>query len=78
MSKPSKKMTLSKKHNLTGWAFLAPGALLILFMSFVPMFRALLLSFKSGVGAAMEWCGAMNYIRMFEDAVFIQSIKNTF
>ncbi len=78
MSKPSKKMTLSKKHNLTGWAFLAPGVILILFMSFVPMVRALLLSFKAGVGANMNWCGLMNYTRMFKDTVFIQSIKNTF
>ena len=78
MSNPSKKMTLDKKHNLTGWIFLAPGALLILFMSFVPMARALILSFKSGNGAALEWCGISNYTRMFQDAVFIQSIKNTF
>lgn len=78
MSKPSKKMTLSKKHNLTGWAFLAPGAILILIMSFIPMIRALLLSFQSGVGAQMKPCGIMNYTRMFKDTVFIQSIKNTF
>lgn len=78
MSKSSKKLTLSKKHNLTGWAFLAPGAILILIMSFVPMIRALLLSFKSGVGANLQWCGIMNYTRMFKDTVFIQSIKNTF
>ena len=78
MSKPSKKMTLSKKHNLIGWVFLAPGALLILFMSFIPMFRALLLSFQTGIGASMEYAGLYNYKRMFQDAVFIQSIKNTF
>lgn len=77
MSK-SKKMTLSKKQNLTGWVFLLPGAALILIMSFVPMFRALLLSFKSGIGANMKWCGISNYIRMFQDTVFVQSIKNTF
>ena len=77
MSKP-KKMTLSTKHNLTGWVFLLPGALLIFIMSFLPMFRALLLSFKTGVGAAMKSCGILNYTRMFQDAVFIQSIKNTF
>jgi len=71
-------MTLSKKHNLTGWAFLTPGVVLILFMSFVPMVRALLLSFQSGVGANMKPCGIANYTRMFKDAVFIQSIKNTF
>ncbi len=78
MSKPSKKMTLYRKHNLTGWLFLAPGALLILFMSFVPMFRALMLSFMTGVGASMKNCGLLNYTRMFKDTVFIQSIKNTF
>ena len=78
LSKPSKKMTLNKKHNITGWLFLAPGALLIFFMSFVPMGKALLLSFKTGVGAAMKSCGLLNYTRMFQDAVFVQSIKNTF
>ncbi len=78
MSKSTKKLTLSKKHNLTGWAFLAPGALLIFIMSFIPMIRALILSFKAGVGANMNWCGIMNYTRMFQDKVFIQSIKNTF
>ena len=78
MSKPSKKLTLNKKQNLTGWVFLAPGALLILFMSFVPMARALILSFKTGVGADMKFAGTYNYTRMFKDAVFVQSIKNTF
>ncbi len=77
MGKP-KKMTLSRKHNFTGWVFLAPGAFLIFVMSFVPMVRALLLSFKTGVGADMKPCGIMNYTRMFQDAVFVQSIKNTF
>lgn len=78
MSKPSKKMTLNRKHNLMGWGFLAPGALLILFMSFVPMARALMLSFMSGTGAALKPAGTLNYTRMFKDTVFIQSIKNTF
>lgn len=71
-------MTLSKKQNLMGWVFLAPGAVLIFIMSFAPMFRALVLSFKSGVGANMKWCGVSNYVRMFQDTVFVQSIKNTF
>ena len=33
---------------------------------------------KTGVGADMKPCGIMNYTRMFQDAVFVQSIKNTF
>ncbi len=80
MSKPSNKMSLDKKHNLTGWIFLAPGALLILFMSFVPMIKALILSFKTGNGGALTLADPIwrNYSQMFKDTVFIQSIKNTF
>ncbi len=78
MSKPSKKMSLDKRNNLTGWAFLTPAALLILVMSFVPMVKALILSFQTGVGAAMKPCGITNYTRMFKDTVFMQSVKNTF
>lgn len=44
MSKPSSKLSLDKKHNLTGWAFLTPAALLILFMNFLRMFKALILA----------------------------------
>ena len=78
MSKPSKKMSLDKRNNLTGWAFLTPAALLILVMSFVPMVKAFILSFQTGVGAAMKPCGISNYTRMFKDTVFMQSVKNTF
>lgn len=69
---------MSKRHNLTGWAFLTPAAVMIAIMSFVPMIQAFLLSFKKGIGAKMEWCGLFNYTRMFQDAVFMQSLKNTF
>lgn len=80
MSTPARKMSLSKKHNLTGWIFLTPAALLILFMSFIPMVRAFLLSFQTGKGAKLQLASPLtfNYTRMFQDTVFIQSIKNTF
>ncbi|MBO5303846.1 MAG: sugar ABC transporter permease [Lachnospiraceae bacterium] len=73
-------MSLERRHNLTGWVFLAPAALLILFMSFVPMVKALLLSFQTGTGAAMKYADPiwMNYVQMTKDTVFIQSLKNTF
>jgi len=73
-----KKFTLSQKHNATGWAFLTPAALLIVIMSFVPMVKALILSFKTGVGANMKWAGLYNYARMFQDSVFRQSLFNNF
>lgn len=73
-------MSLDKKHNLTGWVFLTPAALLILLMSFVPMVQAFLLSFKMGKGNALKTAEPIfaNYTRMFTDTVFTQSIKNTF
>lgn len=76
--KKRRKMSMNKRHNLTGWLFLTPAAIMIAVMSFVPMIQALLLSFKKGIGAKMEWCGLFNYTRMFQDAVFMQSLKNTF
>lgn len=44
-----KKMSLEKKHNLTGWLFLLPASLLIFVFCFYPMVQALILSFKSGI-----------------------------
>ena len=76
--KKRRKMSMSKRHNLTGWVFLMPATIMIAIMSFVPMVQALILSFKKGVGAKLEWAGLFNYTRMFQDAVFVQSLKNTF
>ncbi len=73
-----KQLSLNKKQNLTGWVFLAPAAVLIAAMSFYPMGKALFLSFKTGVGTNMTWTGITNYTRMFQDAVFMQALKNNF
>lgn len=78
MSKQTNKLTLNKKHNLIGWTFLTPATLLIVAMSFYPMIRALVLSFKSGIGVNMQWTGATNYVRMFQDDIFMQALKNSF
>ncbi|MDD2972622.1 MAG: sugar ABC transporter permease [Lachnospiraceae bacterium] len=71
-------MMLKEKQNLTGWGFLAPATLMIAVMSFYPMFRALILSFKTGIGTGMTWSGLYNYTRMFQDGVFMQALKNNF
>ena len=76
--KKRKRMTLSKRENLTGWAFLTPAAILILIMSFIPIIQAFILSFKTGIGVNMEFAGIKNYVRMFQDGVFMQAMKNTF
>ena len=73
-----KKLTLKVKQNITGWVFLTPATLLIAFMSFYPMIQAFILSFKTGIGAKMEWAGTYNYSRMFQDVIFVQALKNNF
>ena len=78
MSKPTRKLALIKRQKLTGWVFLIPAAILIIYFNFYPMFRALLLSFKAGTGINLEWRGTYNYARMIKDTVFIQALKNTF
>lgn len=78
MNRPNKKMSINKRHNLTGWVFLAPAAIMIATMCFLPMISALTLSFKTGIGKKIKWAGLYNYIRMFQDNVFIQALKNNF
>ena len=73
-----RRMMLNKKQSMTGWIFLAPAVLLITIFSFVPMIRALLLSFQSGKGANLSWAGIYNYTRMFQDKIFMQSLLNNF
>ena len=53
--------SLQKKNNLTGWAFISLAVIGIVAFYFYPMLQALLLSFKSGVGANLEFTGLDNY-----------------
>ena len=78
MNNGKKKMGLTKRRNLVGWIFLLPAVLLICWMSFFPMIRALLLSFRTGVGVHMKFAGMYNYIRMVQDKVFTQALFNNF
>lgn len=73
-----KKMSLSKRQNLTGWAFLTPATLMIAVMSFWPMIQAFILSFQKGKGNNLRFAGIDNYVRMFKDKVFMTSLGNTF
>ena len=51
MGKKKTKLTLEKKYNLTGWAFLLPAAILIFVFCFYPMAQAILLSFRKTGGS---------------------------
>ena len=71
------KMSLEKRHNLTGWAFLIPAALLIFIFCFYPMVQALILSFsKKGTGGS-TFVGLAYYQRILKDKTFQQCLFNT-
>lgn len=79
MSGQKKKgLTLARKQNLTGWVFLAPATLLIVWMSFYPMIRAFILSLQTGMGINLQFGGFANYARILKDATFRQTLFNTF
>lgn len=69
----------ARRLSLTGWAFLFPAAFLIILMNFYPMFKAFLLSLKSGRGTRMKWSDPLwfNYSRLFEDDIFRTTLVNT-
>lgn len=73
-----KGLTLKQKQLMTGWMFIIPGVLLIVVLSFFPMFKALYTSFLVGKGNNQTFGGFTNYARIFKDKVFLQSIFNCF
>ena len=66
-----------KKININTWKFILLPTLLIVLFSFYPMIKALILSFQSGKGLSTQFNGINNYIRLFSDPVFKQSVFNT-
>ena len=72
----SKKNSKKRMINLTGWGFLLPAMILISCFSLYPMINAFITSLKTGTGINLTFAGLTNYIRAFEDDVFVQSILN--
>ena len=73
-----KKMTMERRHNLTGWLFLSIGVLLICWTSFYPMIQAFILSMKNGLGVNLKFAGFSNYLRILKDPTFKGTRFNTF
>ena len=75
-----KGMSISAKQKAAGWLYLTPATLLIAVMSFYPIIQAIITSFKKGSSANMQWADPLtyNYARMFQDKLFLNSVKNTF
>jgi lactose/L-arabinose transport system permease protein len=73
-----RQINLENKYKRCGWIFVAPAAILILIFSFYPMLRAFILSLQSGLGNNLRFTGLKNYIRLFQDGLFLSSVKNVF
>jgi len=71
---------IEKRHSLTGWIFLIPAALLILWMNFWPMIQAFILSLQTGRGTRLSFAQPLwtNYARLFQDSIFKLTLENTF
>lgn len=78
MGNKKRKMTLEKRHNLTGWLFLSFGVVLICWTSFYPMIQAFILSLKTGLGVNLKFGGLTNYMRILKDPTFKGTLFNTF
>ena len=70
--------TLNNRQNITGWAFLLPASLMIVWMNFYPMFQAFLLSLQSGQGLKLTYAGLRNYVYLLNDPIFRQAMTNNF
>jgi lactose/L-arabinose transport system permease protein len=70
---------VEQRRNLTGWMFLIPAALLILWMNFWPMFQAFILSLQTGRGTRLNFAEPLwyNYQRLFSDEIFKLTVQNT-
>lgn len=77
MKGSGKKLSLERRHNLTGWVFLIPATALIAWMSFYPMIQAFILSLQTGLGINLKFGGLTNYIRILQDTTFRQCLFST-
>lgn len=75
-----RRFRVEQRRNLTGWVFLLPAALLIIWMNFYPMAQAFILSLKTGRGTRLNFADPLwyNYRRLLDDEIFKLTVQNTF
>ncbi|MGZ9583191.1 carbohydrate ABC transporter permease [Paenibacillus marinisediminis] len=78
MKEKKSGLSLHISTGLTAWSFIIIAVSMIVLFYFYPMIEALLLSFKSGMGANLQFVGLDNYKRLFTDSTFITAVSNTF
>jgi multiple sugar transport system permease protein len=75
---PVRRKRKRHKHNLAGYGFLAPWLIGLFAFTLIPMVYSLYLSLtKFNLLTAPQWIGFDNYVRLFSDERYLQSIKVT-
>lgn len=65
-------------YNIYGWVFILLAFILYIIFTIYPAVESLMLAFQSFEGGKYIFVGLKNFKRMFGDAIFLQSLKNTF
>lgn len=72
------KLSLSQKENLTGWAIGSVWIIGFLLFLIIPLVLSLYYSFfRTNLISRFDFIGFKNYINMFKDKLFFQSLKVT-
>lgn len=74
----SKGKSIKNKAGLTLYVFIAPAIILFLLFTGYPIVYSLVLSFTTNVEGVNTFAGFENYIRLFQDSLFYESLFNTF
>lgn len=74
-----KKIVNVVKKNIGGWLIMLPSIVLFAFFVWIPLIQNVLLSFYDTKGFEKEsFVWLKNYIRVFQDPIFVKALTNTF
>ncbi|EIV99542.1 carbohydrate ABC transporter permease [Thermoanaerobacter siderophilus] len=74
----SKNVSYERILNRYGWGFTFFALILLITFLFYPIIYSLYLSTMSSKGIVQKFVGLNNYIRLFNDQMFLIALKNTF
>jgi multiple sugar transport system permease protein len=67
-----------REENFWGYFFIIPALFFFAMFVVLPMVQSVTLSLYRNVQGVRQWSGLQNFARIFQDSVFIESLKNTF
>lgn len=69
--------TASRKEDRIAYALILPNVVVYGVFIFIPVIYTIWLSFTNYNIFKSSWVGAQNYVSMFQDSIFVQSVWNT-